>query len=157
MSRTAIIGLIACLVVAALGALVIFAGDAAEGVADPGNPDQVALGKVAYLEYCAECHGKNLEGQPNWRSRRPDGTLPAPPHDARGHTWHHPDRHLFEVSKYGGQRNAPPAFKSAMPPFEGRLTDRGIWAVLAFIKSKWPDAVVQRQALIDRRAREAGR
>ena len=41
-----------------------------------------------YQEYCASCHGVNLEGQANWRSRNQDGTLPAPPHDETGHTWH---------------------------------------------------------------------
>ena len=26
--------------------------------------------------------------------------FPAPPHDASGHTWHHPDAMLFKVTKY---------------------------------------------------------
>ena len=30
-----------------------------------------------YQEYCASCHGVNLEGQANWRSRNEDGTLPV--------------------------------------------------------------------------------
>ena len=50
-----------------------------------------------YQEYCASCHGVNLEGQPNWRDFKEDGTLPAPPHDETGHTWHHDTKMLFNT------------------------------------------------------------
>ena len=43
-------------------------------------------GKDLYMKYCATCHGAALEGDQNWRQRRPDKTMPAPPHDATGHT-----------------------------------------------------------------------
>ena len=62
---------------------------------DPSNPRQVALGKQIYDQHCGRCHGANLEGQPNWRTRKPDGRMPAPPHDASGHTWEHTDAQLF--------------------------------------------------------------
>jgi mono/diheme cytochrome c family protein len=32
-----------------------------------------------------------------------------------------------------------------MPAFEGVLTDAEIWAVLAFIKSRWPEEIRKRQ------------
>ena len=35
---------------------------------------------------CASCHGDNLQGQPNWQQANADGSYPAPPHDASGHT-----------------------------------------------------------------------
>lgn len=54
--------------------------------ADVSNPPLVALGEVLYQQQCAACHGPDLEGQPNWRLRNDDGTLPAPPHDITGHT-----------------------------------------------------------------------
>jgi mono/diheme cytochrome c family protein len=62
------------------------------------NPKFVARGKVVYKEHCASCHGANLEGQPNWRHRLPNGRMPAPPHDPTGHTWHHSDKQLFEMT-----------------------------------------------------------
>jgi mono/diheme cytochrome c family protein len=62
----------------------------------------IAQGKALYAESCASCHGANLEGQPDWRTPGPDGRLPAPPHDETGHTWHHPDRVLFQYTKLGG-------------------------------------------------------
>jgi hypothetical protein len=112
---------------------------------DPDNPKLVSRGRSIYADYCASCHGKNLEGQPNWRRRNSDGTLPAPPHDANGHTWHHPDQLLFDYTKKGGQKLAPEGFKSAMPGFSNDLNDGDIWAVLSFIKSRWPDDVRARQ------------
>jgi hypothetical protein len=36
-----------------------------------------------------------------WRERLPNGRLPAPPHDATGHTWHHSDKELFGMIKTG--------------------------------------------------------
>ena len=67
-----------------------------------------------------------------------------------GHTWHHPDRLLFEITKFGGQALAPPGHKSNMPAFGQTLSDEEIWAVLAFIKSRWPEEIRARQAEITR-------
>ena len=39
-------------------------------VLQPDNKSVVALGGSVYQAHCAECHGQNLEGQPNWRSDR---------------------------------------------------------------------------------------
>jgi len=114
---------------------------------------QVGLGSDVYLKACASCHGKDLEGQESWRSPLPTGGLPAPPHDETGHTWHHPDDILFRVTKYGGGAEAPAGFQSNMPAFAGSLSDDEIWAVLAFIKSRWPENIRERQAAISTRYR----
>src|SRR5690606_16307305 len=58
-------------------------------------------GALIYQARCASCHGVHLEGQANWRERGADGRLPAPPHDASGHTWHHPDDVLIRITKEG--------------------------------------------------------
>ena len=81
--------------------------------ANPNNPRAVALGQEVYLAHCASCHGANLEGAPNWQRPNPDGTMPAPPHDASGHTWHHNDESLFTTVKYGSAATAPPALSVA--------------------------------------------
>ena len=72
--------------------------------ADPSDPQLVAHGETLYQQHCASCHGVDLEGQPNWRLRDENGFLPAPPHDASGHTWHHPDQMLFDITKFGTTR-----------------------------------------------------
>jgi mono/diheme cytochrome c family protein len=116
------------------------------GRADPTDAAQVALGKTVYAGNCVSCHGANLEGQPDWGSRKADGRMPAPPHDATGHTWHHPDDVLVSVIKKGLEKHTPPGYGSDMPAFGGVLTDEQIGAVLAYLKSSWPPEVQERQS-----------
>ena len=123
-----------------------------QDASDAGNPRLVAAGRAVYAEHCASCHGKNLEGQPSWRERLPNGRLPAPPHDASGHTWHHPDRQLFEITK-NGVFGMVPFYQSDMPAFASRLSDEQIWTVLAFIKSGWSEDIQQRQERLNRNAK----
>ena len=73
-------------------------------------------GALIYQARCASCHGVHLEGQANWRERGADGRLPAPPHDASGHTWHHPDDVLIRITKEGvakAVKASAPALKIA--------------------------------------------
>jgi mono/diheme cytochrome c family protein len=141
---------------AALGALALALGSCGETAshADPRDAALVARGAAVYARECAACHGAKLEGQPDWRKRRTDGRLPAPPHDESGHTWHHPDAVLFAIIKQGlVPPYAPKDYTSDMPAYVGRLADDEIWAVLAFIKSYWTSReVLEARAEIERRA-----
>lgn len=111
--------------------------------ADPRDAARVALGARVYAQHCAACHGTKLEGQPDWRRRHANGRLPAPPHDESGHTWHHPDRVLFALTRNGlVPPYAPKNYASDMPAFGGKLSDDQIWAVLAYLKSHWTSADV---------------
>ncbi|MEK9720028.1 MAG: c-type cytochrome [Quisquiliibacterium sp.] len=133
----------------------------------PRAPDQVAplasasssdlaLGGQLYRQHCASCHGEQLQGQPEWRRRKPDGRLPAPPHDDSGHTWHHPDSVLLAMVRNGLQPpNAPPGYQSDMPAYAGVLDDRQIWAVLAYIASQWTQKAREHQARISRQQTQA--
>lgn len=99
-------------------------------------------GAALYAEHCADCHGVQMEGEPDWRSPRDDGTYPAPPHDETGHTWHHGDRMLFDYVKRGGQAvldGMGVKFTSGMPAFGGVLTDAEIGAILDHIRDQWPE------------------
>ena len=99
------------------------------------------MGERLYQENCASCHGANLEGQPDWRSRLPNGMLPAPPHDASGHTWHHTDRVLVDIVKRGTAAIVGNGYESDMPGFGEVLTDEEITAIIDYIKSTWPDQI----------------
>lgn len=121
-------------------------GDAA-GL-DPGDREKVALGARLYAEHCAACHGADLEGQPDWRQRRPDGRLPAPPHDETGHTWHHPAQQLFALTRQGPAALVGGGYQSDMPAYQGTLSDAEIWAVLSYIKSRWPAEIQARHDAI---------
>jgi S-disulfanyl-L-cysteine oxidoreductase SoxD len=143
-------------VIPLLGAFVLLAAcdrDAATPATvrlDSGNAQLLATGKAVYAKHCASCHGAQLQGQPNWRERDVSGRLPAPPHDASGHTWHHPDLVLFNSTKYGVARAANlKDYQSAMPAYEGVLSDAEIVAVLSWIKSQWPAGVRDKQEQVN--------
>ena len=114
------------------------------------NNRDIGNGQALYQEHCAACHGAQLEGQANWRQRGSDGVLPAPPHDASGHTWHHDNRLLFDYTKLGGkalmQAQGISGFKSGMPGLGDELGDDEIWDVLAYIRSTWPKRIRELQA-----------
>tara|TARA_R110002124_G_scaffold252463_5_gene417848 strand:- start:5829 stop:6239 length:411 start_codon:yes stop_codon:yes gene_type:complete len=95
-------------------------------------------GRSLYETNCASCHGAQLEGQPDWMSRLPNGRLPAPPHDETGHTWHHSDAQLFRIVKEGLGAIAP-GYETDMPAFADRMSDEEIRAVIDYIKTTWPD------------------
>jgi len=94
---------------------------------------RVERGAELYAQYCAECHGANLEGALDWKRPLADGSYPPPPHDDSGHTWHHPDELLLKIIAQGGN----PAGNSKMPAFGDDLTQDEIASVLDFIKSRW--------------------
>lgn len=73
--------------------------------------------------------------------------MPAPPHDERGHTWHHSDRELFTITKRG-VGGVVAGYESDMPAYGDVLSDDEIAAVLAFIKSTWPERQRDVQARI---------
>ena len=120
---------------------------------DPANAELVALGRKVYAAHCASCHGERLQGEANWRRPKPDGTFGAPPHDASGHTWHHADTLLFRITKDGGQSVMPQGRKSNMPGVAETLSDRDIWASLAYIKSRWPEEIRRRHDQINQASR----
>lgn len=109
----------------------------------------IALGETVYADNCASCHGENLEGEAEWKQQNEDGSFRSPPHTADGHTWHHADGVLIEAIKEGGTRfeGLNIGGSSNMPAFGETLTEEEITAVLAFIKSRWPEDVqeIQRQ------------
>ncbi|MCL1599040.1 MAG: c-type cytochrome [Actinomycetia bacterium] len=105
----------------------------------PPVPDldaaSVEEGSFLYQAQCAACHGADLSGADDWKTRNEDGTFKPPPHDASGHTWHHPDQLLTRLIQDGG--SSP---DSVMPAFGGKLTDREIASILDYFKSNWgPD------------------
>ena len=117
---------------------------------DPNDPRLVERGKIVYDEQCARCHGDHLQGEPNWQQRKPNGELAAPPHDASGHTWHHSDKQLFDMTKNGTVATLPPGYKTGMPAYRDKLSDADIWAVLSYIESAWPADIRAKQQRMSR-------
>lgn len=125
----------------------------AEGLLPHGDAGAVARGERIYDALCAACHGADLEGEPDWKTRDAEGYLPAPPHDETGHTWHHSDAVLLDIVRRGTAAVVGQGYRSRMPGYAGTLTDAEMREVLAYIKSTWPDRVI---AIHDRINEDAG-
>lgn len=112
----------------------------ASATSTAGSPGQAlaetpsSVGQTLYLRECATCHGEHGEGQPDWMITKEDGSLPAPPHDATGHTWHHADAELVDIIAKGGVLYMA---NSNMPGYGEQLTEEEIVAVLDYIKTWW--------------------
>ena len=115
------------------------------------DPQIIAEGRTIYNKNCASCHGVALEGQANWRERMANGMLPAPPHNAQGHTWHHRDEYLFDITKYGIEKMLDMKYPNNMPVYDGVLTDDAIIAALSYIKSRWPKDIQARHDAMNQR------
>jgi mono/diheme cytochrome c family protein len=144
--RSAVVLAIACFLPASYVSASETTNDAASiktSTAQPASQSatkpSLQRGQLVYQRFCARCHGKNLEGQPNWKKRKADGKLPAPPQDGSGHTWHHADELLFGIIKFGlVPPYGPENYKTDMPAWGSTLSDDDIRAVLTFIKNQWP-------------------
>jgi mono/diheme cytochrome c family protein len=126
-----IVGLSALIVVVAISAC------RGEGDADTNRfpievtDSRIEAGELIYADNCASCHGP-VNG--------PTVLDSAPVHGDAGHTWHHPDRLLFQWVL-----DRPP-LAVTMPAFRDKLTEEEVIDALAFIKSHWLPEIQDRQA-----------
>ena len=98
----------------------------------------IERGKIAYQNNCVSCHMINLVGAENWKGVDEDGHRKAPPLNGTGHTWHHDDKTLHAIIKYGLAKLVK-NYEGKMMGFGEKLSDKEIDSVLAYIKSFWPE------------------
>ena len=102
----------------------------------PNEQVVVALGEQVYAQNCASCHGAKLEGQANWRQRNDasTGTCRRRPTTKPGHTWHHSDAYLFQITKYGLEELIGEKYPNNMPAYKETLSDEEIIAFFVLYK-----------------------
>ncbi|WP_430521649.1 c-type cytochrome [Alloyangia pacifica] len=88
-----------------------------------------------YGNECASCHGADLEGRPGWRLSLFDTRSAAPPLNGTGYTPQMPDQALLSVM----DRGAVYGFGHVGQLNESNLTDSEARALLAWIKTHWPE------------------
>lgn len=148
MSRN-MVGLALLLIVAMFGMAWMWRPTSGEGLLPYRNSAATAQGAGIYANNCASCHGTDLQGEPDWRRPDSEGYLPAPPHDQTGHTWHHPDAQLIAITRLGTETLVGGNYRSRMAGFDDILSEDEILAVLAYIKSTWPEQVIDQHNRIN--------
>ena len=98
----------------------------------------IERGKIVYQNNCISCHMIDLAGAENWKELDEDGHRKAPPLNGTGHTWHHDDKTLHAIIKYGLAKLVND-YKGKMIGFEDNLSDKEIDSLLAYIKSFWSE------------------
>ena len=97
----------------------------------------IKRGELVYNQNCVSCHMIDLSGAKNWKDLDEDGHRKAPPLNGTGHTWHHDDKTLHAIIKYGLAKLVK-NYEGKMMGFGDKLSDKDIDSVLAYIKSYWP-------------------
>ncbi|MHB8743297.1 MAG: c-type cytochrome [Sulfuricaulis sp.] len=97
----------------------------------------LSRGARLYQENCAECHGPEAQGHPDWRNPQ---VVAAPPLDGSGNAWKRKKQDLIAVIKNGASRQGVPA----MPAWQGRLSDQDIEDIMTWFQSLWPADVYAR-------------
>jgi mono/diheme cytochrome c family protein len=99
--------------------------------------DLIRAGRAIYQQNCASCHGVHGEGEPNWQHPDALGEMPAPPHNAKGHTWKHSDDMLYRLVHDGWRDPFNKTTRLTMPPFGAKLTALEIRSVIEYLKTMW--------------------
>lgn len=110
--------------------------DAGQGPPSP-DPGLTRTGRMVYLQHCASCHGDQGAGAPNWQQPDAQGELPAPPHDADGHTWKHSDAMLYRIVRNGWRDHFNKTDRLTMPAFANVLSPQETRAVITYLKTLW--------------------
>ncbi len=119
--------------------------------AQPDRPAQVALGRTLYRQHCSYCHGIDREGHEDWQPGTQVAAGLPTALDERSPSVDRSDRQIFEWIRYGGQPFLPAGVRSQMPAFEFNLTEAQVWAVVAYLKNRWPEEVLARHERANKR------
>ena len=94
-------------------------------------------GARLFQEHCAQCHGPEAQGHPDWQT---PGVVAAPPLNGTGNDWKRSRQELAHVILQGAKRDGTPV----MPGWEGRLTEAEVDDVIAWFQALWPADVYAR-------------
>lgn len=130
--RTALLALALSLVACERGSKAPTAS--AAGETDLVRTTTLATGARLYAANCAECHGPQAQGHPDWQNAASGGFVAAPPLDASGPLMQRSHAALVATVQKGVQRTGVPV----MPAWQGRLSDAEIDAIFAWVFSQWP-------------------
>lgn len=94
----------------------------------------LSRGAGLYQEHCAQCHGPEAQGHPDWET---PGVVAAPPLNGTGNDWKRTRAQLVAAIRDGAKRDGQPV----MPAWKGRLSDGEIDDIIAWFQALWPPEV----------------
>lgn len=107
------------------------------------SAESISRGAALFQENCAECHGPEAQGHPDWSpDRKTDAVLfvAAPPLDGTGLTWKRKREEISKIITNGVRRNK----KVVMPAWKGRVKPSEVEDVITWIQALWPPEIYDR-------------
>lgn len=105
------------------------------------DPASVARGAQLFGERCAECHGPQAQGHPDWQTPSDGSFAAAPPLNGTGNDWKLTRAQIATIIKNGVRRKTDNV--DIMPAWKGRLNDSDVEDVINWMQSLWPADVYQ--------------
>jgi mono/diheme cytochrome c family protein len=105
---------------------------------DPLSVDDAATlsslnrGARLFQEHCAQCHGPEAQGHPDWET--PGVIAAAPPLNGSGNDWKRTRAQLITSIKNGAKRDG----LAVMPAWKDRLSDAEIDEIVTWFQALWP-------------------
>ena len=100
----------------------------------------IARGTELYAEHCAQCHGPQAQGHPDWQTPSDGSFAAAPPLNGTGNDWKRSRAELIAVIMDGTVRKDGVL---VMPAWKQRLSERDIDDIIAWFQSQWPAPVYE--------------
>ncbi len=94
-------------------------------------------GARLYQEHCAQCHGPEAQGHPDWQN---PAVTAAPPLNGTGNAWKRSRAELVEVIQNGVTRAGQPV----MPSWKGRVDGKDLDDLVTWFTALWPNDVYER-------------
>ena len=96
--------------------------------------NSVARGARLFQENCAQCHGPQAQGHPDWQRAREEGYAAAPPLNGTGTDVKLTRERMVEVIRKGAKRMDV----MVMPAWKGRVDDDQIMDIISWYQALWP-------------------
>lgn len=103
----------------------------------PFSTESLFRGARLFQEHCAQCHGPEAQGHPDWQNPK---VVAAPPLNGTGNAWKRRKQDMIAIIENGVKRNDD----AVMPAWKGRLSDREIEDIIAWCQALWPTDVYDR-------------
>lgn len=101
---------------------------------------RIEHGATLFAEHCAQCHGPQAQGHPDWERGRAQGFVAAPPLDGNGTVTKLSKTQMKEIIKEGVKRSN----KFVMPSWKGRVKQRDIEDIIIWYQALWPPEVYEK-------------